>query len=622
MTMIYHDLVQGSPEWVAHRARSYNASEAAVMLGCSPYATRTELLAVMKTGIAKNISDFTQHLFDGGHRFEQLARPLAEKIIGEPLSPVTGSRGKLSASFDGLTFDASKAFEHKMLSATLAAILPPVGEHQCCSTMGDELPLHHRYQMEQQMLVSGAVKVLFMATRWSDDDKLEDARACWYDSNPELRAHLVPGWRQFERDLADFVPVAAVTKPSGRAPEALPALHIQITGGVQASNLAEFKQTALTAIRAVNRSLVDDQSFADAEKAGKWCADIEERIKAAKEHALGQTAAIDQLFRTMDEISAEARAVRLDLDKLVKARKEAIKIEIVTGGKDAMHAHIAALNAAMPGDFLPTIATDFAGAIKNLRTIESLRNAVNSELARGKIEADAIATRIHTNIKAINAAGSIALFADQRLLVLKAPDDLAAIISMRLAAEAARKESDRLTTLSEEAARVESENAAKVAAQEQLAAQEQAAAEAAAAPPADESMQWTPEQIAAIESGDALPLTFNMIQSEAEQAKAYADAAHTGIGMFGVSDGQFKRVAPLEFKAQPADTDKRINLSEINARLAPVAITVAGLSELGFEPVEQVKASRLLRESDFAAICQAISAHVLTTAAMRKASTV
>jgi len=71
----------------------------------------------------------------------------------------------------------------------------------------------------------------------------------------------------------------------------------------------------------------------------KWCGDVESRLAAAKEHALSQTASIDVLFKAIDDISAEARQVRLDLDKLVKARKEAIRGEIVQAGRAAYEAH-------------------------------------------------------------------------------------------------------------------------------------------------------------------------------------------------------------------------------------------------------------------------------------------
>ena len=98
-----HNLTQGSPEWLAYRATHFNASDAPAMLGCSPHKTRTELMHEMHTGLTPEVDAATQRIFDDGHRFEALARPLAEAIIGEELYPVVGSLGKLSASFDFLS---------------------------------------------------------------------------------------------------------------------------------------------------------------------------------------------------------------------------------------------------------------------------------------------------------------------------------------------------------------------------------------------------------------------------------------------------------------------------------------------------------------------------------------
>ena len=48
----------------------------------------------------------------------------------------------------------------------------------------------------------------------------------------------------------------------------------------------------------------------------KWCADVESRLAAAKEHALSQTATIDELFRTIDDISAEVLAYLVKVGRL------------------------------------------------------------------------------------------------------------------------------------------------------------------------------------------------------------------------------------------------------------------------------------------------------------------
>lgn len=346
--MKIHSLTQGSPEWLAYRAQHFNASDAPAMMGVSPYKSRAELLREMHTGVAGDVDTATQKRFDNGHRVEALARPLAEEIVGEDLYPVTGSAGRLSASFDGLTMDESQGFEHKALSAELRAAFTAIAQRG----YGDDgsacrlLPIHHRIQMEQQLLVSGAERILFVASEWGADDQLSQFHNVWYYPDANLRQQIVDGWSQFERDLAAYVlPEAAAPAPVGRTPDTLPALRIEVKGAVTASNLAEFKATALSAIRSVNRTLKTDQDFADAEKAVKWCSDVETRLKAAKEHALSQTADIDALFKALDDIGAEARTVRLDLDKLVARRKTEVKEEAVAKARRAFDDHIAALNA-------------------------------------------------------------------------------------------------------------------------------------------------------------------------------------------------------------------------------------------------------------------------------------
>ena len=127
--MITHNLVQGSSAWHAYRATHDNASDSPAMMGCSAYKTREQLLAERATGITTEVDSATQSRFDAGHRFEALARPLAEKIMEEDLYPCTGSveGSRLSASFDGLTLLEEVALEHKTLNQRLRAVLEVPG---------------------------------------------------------------------------------------------------------------------------------------------------------------------------------------------------------------------------------------------------------------------------------------------------------------------------------------------------------------------------------------------------------------------------------------------------------------------------------------------------------------
>jgi len=93
MDRILHSLDQGSAEWHNFRANHFGASEAAAMLGLSKYQTRTELLTAKKTGVAPEVSEFTQSLFDKGHATEAAARAILEERLDEELYPTVYSKG-------------------------------------------------------------------------------------------------------------------------------------------------------------------------------------------------------------------------------------------------------------------------------------------------------------------------------------------------------------------------------------------------------------------------------------------------------------------------------------------------------------------------------------------------
>lgn len=453
--MKIHNVAQGSEAWHALRANYFTASEAPAMMGASRQMKRTELLHAKKTGLDRDVSWWVQkNLFDKGHEAEALARPILEARIGEDLFPVVGTEGDLLASLDGCTILGDVLFEHKMWNEQLAA-----------DVRAGSLDPHYYWQLEQQLLVSGAEKVIFVCS----DGTEENFVSMEYAPVPGRAATLVAGWKQFQADLQDFTPAEVVPEAVGKTPESLPALRIEVTGMVTASNLEQFKAHSLAVFGSINTELETDQDFADAEKTVKWCGDVEERLEAAKQHALSQTESIDALFRTIDEISAEARAKRLMLDKLVKARKLSIREDIVMDAAKALQVHIDQINAALGGKArMPAVPADFAGAIKGKKTISSLRDSADSELARAKIAASQIGDSIRNNLASLDelAADYLFLFNDVQQLVMKANDDLVALIKVRISehqkAEEQKAEAQREQIRQEELKRIENEAKAKV----------------------------------------------------------------------------------------------------------------------------------------------------------------
>ncbi|WVM87961.1 YqaJ viral recombinase family protein [Halopseudomonas pachastrellae] len=369
--MITHNVIQGSPEWHALRAEHFNASEAPAVMGESKYMSRAQLIRQKATGVVPEVDAATQRRFDAGHETEAKARAILEQRMGEELYPVVATRDKLLASVDGIDMLDSTLFEHKLLNQDVVAMIE-----------AGELTGQYYWQLEQQLYVTGAERVLFVCSDGTEDNfhMLE------YRAVPGRIEQLIAGWEQFAQDVAAYQPEESAPEAVGKAPESLPALRIELTGMVTASNLDEFKATALAVIGNVNDQLETDQDFADAEQAVKWCSDVEGRLKAAKDHALSQTSTIDELFRALDEISETARQKRLALDKLVKARKTQIREDIVMTAAKALTGHIAALNEGLgPRIRLPDYRADFNGAIKGKKTIASLRDAADTELAEPRL---------------------------------------------------------------------------------------------------------------------------------------------------------------------------------------------------------------------------------------------
>lgn len=444
--MILIDVVQGSDAWHAIRARHFTASEAPVMMNASSKMRRNELLHMKATGSEKEVCAWVQkNLFDKGHVQEASSRIVVEKMIDQELYPTTATddAGRLLASFDGMTMMQDVLYEHKMWNAKLAE-----------AVRNEDLDPEYYWQLEQQLLVSGAEYVCFVC---SDGTRENFVSMDYYPVEGRAKA-LQAGWDQFEKDLATYVPTEAKEVAVAKAIKGLPALNVQLTGKVTDSNLIVYKETALDFIKNINTNLKTDQDFADAEATVKFCDKAEKELELVKSQALSQTATIDELFRTIDQLKDELRNKRLLLEKSVKNRKEAIRVEIKDKADKALYDHIATINARIgPRIQLPAMTADFVGVMKGKRTIATLQDAVDSELARVKIESNAIAELIEINLVALRAldAKYRQLFPDAQALVQKPADDFLAVLKMRTSefdtAEAERLENERIANEAETA---------------------------------------------------------------------------------------------------------------------------------------------------------------------------
>lgn len=423
--MEQHDLIPGSEAWKQFRLDHFPASEAPVMLGISPYKTRSQLLHEMHTRIAPEVDDSLQRRFEDGHRFEALARPLAEQIIGQRLFPVVASEGKLSASFDGLTMDDLICWEHKTANTVLLE-----------SLRNKIIPEQYHPQMEQQLMISGAERCLFSATKWAGDILVEEEH-CWYAPNPELRRSIMQGWTQFAIDLESYVPPVTVEKPLADAIMQLPALFVHARVEITDSNMEEFGE-ALAASLARTRAiqLVTDQDFSNAEAAAKTYRETGKKLMLAKDAMLAQTLTIGAAANMMDAWYEDLRITALKLEKDVEREKEAKKLAILNTARTSFADHVSALQDEIIVVRLSMLlkTPDFATAMKGKRLVSAWHDAVSTALANAKIEADSVAKDVRSKISWCKkeAAGMSMLFPDLQGLIGMDFDAFTAVIKNRI----------------------------------------------------------------------------------------------------------------------------------------------------------------------------------------------
>lgn len=605
MTMQILNLKQGEPAWHAHRATALNASDAPAMMGCSSYKSRSDLVRERATGITPEVDAATQRRFDDGHLFEELARPLAEKIIGEELSPCVGTDGTYSASFDGLTFMGDTVFEHKTLGQRLSYTPWDQGN-------GDHLPLQYRVQMEQQLMVSGAERVLFMASRWAIDPAsgkyaLEAERHCWYVSDPELRAQIIAGWQQFQQDVAAYDASAPQPAPVVAEPvESLPAVVIQVNGALTiGGNLVAFGDALRAFVANLAKEPSTDQEFANAEAACKTLKKAEDALDAGEDAALSSISPVEEMRRLKADLKNFARTNRLAQEKLVAAKKDSLRNGLVASSQQNLDQHVAALNQRLGAQWIGRIAGGFQEVIKGLKSLDSMRDKVAVTLTNAKHEANQLAARLETNRKHLVQDGTdwIALFADFAAVGTKAAEDFQALAALRIGqhkqAEAQRLEAERARIRAEEEAKAKREAEAKASAEaaeqtrqleverERIRAEEQAKARAEAAARRQQVQQQAQEAQADIAQATqdgtlAKPLADDLSGLVAEQAAeglASIDAQQA-IGAAKVSAA----VAPAA-----ADDGPIMTLGQINTKLEAAGLGKISAATLEFHGIPFAK---------------------------------
>lgn len=222
-------------------------------------------------------------------------------------------------------------------------------------------------------------------------------------------------------------------------------LILKITGEVQASNLAEFEQTALDVIGNINTTLTTDNDFAEAKENIKSCKAVEIRIANAKQGAIMSMEAVAEMMTVVDRLQDKFRDVRLLLEKTVKTEEARRKKEITDTGITNIIERIKSSPISHGYKF---DNNEIISAIKGKRSLIAMQDAVDEVINEVFENINNLEETYTLNTCAINAAEMEypGLFPDKKTIALQTIDTVGPIIEARIAkfriAEMEKKEAE------------------------------------------------------------------------------------------------------------------------------------------------------------------------------------
>ncbi|MFB6312082.1 MAG: lambda-exonuclease family protein [Salinirussus sp.] len=181
--------IQGSDAWHQYRATRGNASEVAALMKCSPFYPRTpaELFDV-------KIGRQTVHENEAmrrGSRLEEPARDYMERTLECAFSPHVSEWGRISASLDGIDFGGTTILEIKVpMKGQQSDTFQHVAKHRVP-------PKHYWWQVQQQLLCSGAEQCIFAVCAADESEAITTAVYCTVEADEKAQQSIAQAWEWF-----------------------------------------------------------------------------------------------------------------------------------------------------------------------------------------------------------------------------------------------------------------------------------------------------------------------------------------------------------------------------------------------------------------------------------------
>jgi hypothetical protein len=207
-------------------------------------------------------------------------------------------------------------------------------------------------------------------------------------------------------------------------------LTIEARGEIITNNLPEFRELVREALGNINRDLVTDEEFEQAEKDVKALKAAEDAVRDAAVKAFDDK--LKELVDGLNETAEDIRAPRLELEKIIAKRKDEVKVDLIRQGLEKIDC-AARLRKA-------NYERSLTEAIKGKRTVESMSKALQVVITvhNGTIAKNRAA------IESFSNAHGAELVPDAEDLEIKSPDSVEGELRRRFDAKKAAAEAAKL----------------------------------------------------------------------------------------------------------------------------------------------------------------------------------
>lgn len=442
---------QGSPEWVANRRTTFNASELAAAMGIHPNIIRNELIRLYARGTEIEYSDYVKNvIFPNGHRIEKIIRVLVEQHFEDDFIPkVFVLDGKYACSLDGQTIIGDTNLEIKQFNKELYE-----------SVANGILPDHHKPQVQQGLWITGAEKTIFAVS--SEDEQSFVSMEVFPDH--EFIDTIPRIWSKFQEDCENYTDIEQVSFLSEIEKDTrLPVVKLSSGGISVASNIKAWFSLKKQAFEKLPADI-------NAESIGEFQTtkdNFEEALPLIQHLRKG----LEENAKPLVDVIAELVSIEKYLKKGVShctntltEFRRAIRQEACDKATEEFLAYVEERNQTLSVR-IEVQVPDFMACCNRTKNHDSLSSAIGAELANAKIEVDKIEEVLREKITWYSgiSEGYSHLFGDLREIIYKDDEHFKLLVTNRIE-QHKKAEADRLEA---ERERIRQEEAAKLAAAQQ-----------------------------------------------------------------------------------------------------------------------------------------------------------